>query len=184
MSRRFKAICGGVVFFLSGCGQDGSSEVEEVGSALEAASNWAGMAETVHSTGAIDRSNPFFQALGANLRTCETCHSSAQGWTMTAAANLRLFAQTQGLAPLFMVHDAGGSPTADISNIRARWEAFGSTTVLRGLIRFTRNISPLAEFKVQSVVDPYGVSTLTSVSSFRRPSPTANESKVAHTGWA
>jgi hypothetical protein len=34
------------------------------------------------------------------------------------------------------------------------------------------------------VVDPYGFSTLTSWSAFRRPSPTANESKVPATGWA
>jgi cytochrome c peroxidase len=143
-----------------------------------------GAAETVHTSGTIDRNNPFFQALGANLRTCETCHAAEQGWTITARATTRLFLETAGTAPLFMVHDAGSRIDADISTLAARWETFGSTLAARGLIRFTRNISPTAEYLIASVNDPYGWSTPTSLSAFRRPSPTANESKVAHTGWA
>src|SRR4051794_35026198 len=166
-----------------GCaGQE--APVERTDHALEAAPNPAGIAETVHTSGSVDRSTPFFQALGANLRTCETCHSPGQGWTMTAAALKKLFDQTDGLAPVFMVHDAGGNPTADVSTLEARAANFRPTTADRGLIRFTRTISPTAEFAVVAVVDPYGFSTLTQVSAFRRPSPTANESKVPATGWA
>jgi hypothetical protein len=54
----------------------------------------------------------------------------------------------------------------------------------RGVIRFNRTVAATAEFTVDSVYDPYGWSTTALFSSFRRPSPTANESKVPGTGWA
>jgi cytochrome c peroxidase len=186
MFRQLKAVSGGLAIFLCGCGaQDqSSSEVEVTGSALEATLNPTGVGETVHTTGTIDRTNPFFQALGTNLRTCETCHAPGQGWTFSSAAAQRLFDQTEGTDPLFMVHDAGGNPAADNSTLAARQANYGPTTVKHAVIRFTRNLSPTAEFVATNVVDPYGFSTLTSWSSFRRPSPTANESKVPATGWA
>jgi cytochrome c peroxidase len=187
MSNRMKVVSGGLAMIVCGCGGEEGTEsqvVDESQQQLFGPFNEAGASETVHTSGAIDRNNPFFQALGANQRTCETCHDAGQGWTITATNMKILFAQTGGTAPVFMVHDAGGSPTADISTLPARQAAFGSTLVDRAVIRFTRNISPTAEFRVSAVVDPYGVSTLTSVSSFRRPSPTANESKVPATGWA
>jgi cytochrome c peroxidase len=183
MSKHLNVSCAVLAAIGGGCaGQE--SAVERADYRLEVAANAAGIAETVHTSGVIDHGNPFFQALGANLRTCETCHSPAQGWTMNASALKKLFDQTDGLAPVFMVHDAGGSPTADISTTDLRAADFRPTTADRGLIRFTRTISPTAEFAVVAVADPYGFSTLTQVSSFRRPSPTANESKVPATGWA
>jgi cytochrome c peroxidase len=185
MFKRFNVVSGGFILLLGGCGTEGAtgSEVELSGYALEAAVNPAGIGESAHTSGVIDRTNPFFQALGANLRTCETCHAPGQGWTVSANATKRMFDDTDGLAPIFMIHDAGGAATMDISTLDARKAAF-ATTVDRGVIRFTRTISPTAEFLVASVVDPYGFSTPTSVSAFRRPSPTANESKVPATGWA
>src|SRR5690349_14500157 len=88
-------------------GTTNPGDIERVGSALETSINGAGFADTVHTSGTIDHTNPFFQALGTNPRTCETCHSSAQGWTLNASAATRLFFQTEGLAPLFMLHDTG-----------------------------------------------------------------------------
>jgi cytochrome c peroxidase len=186
MSKQLKAISGGLAMILGGCGGPEGGQSEEVGAteqALVAGQNSAGVAETVHTSGSIDRGNPFFAALGTNLRTCETCHIADQGWTMTAEAVTRLFKDSDGLAPLFMVHDTGGRPDADISTRHLRKLDF-KPTMERGLVRFTRNISPTAQFAVTAVADPYGFSTLTQVSSFRRPSPTANESKVPNTGWA
>jgi hypothetical protein len=45
--------------------------------------------------------------------------------------------------------------------------------------RFTRTIPATAEFTVTAVSDPSGFSTTTSFLNFRRPTPTANESKVS-----
>jgi cytochrome c peroxidase len=204
MFKQSKVWLGSFALLIGACQGEGSTfEIDENGNMLEvistpvdsdadgtqvagefAGSGGGGTAETVHTSGSIDRTNPFFQALGANLRTCETCHAADQGWTIRAKSVKKLFDRTLGLAPLFMLHDTGSRPDADISTLTARIATFQSTLVERGLIRFTRTIPATAEFLVASVDDPSGFSTVTNPSAFRRPSPTANQSKVAHTGWA
>jgi len=92
---------------LGACGMeeaDEGADIEITSSALELAPNSAGFAESFHTAGVIDRTNPFFTANGAptNPRSCETCHNAGQGWTLTPDAVGTLFNQTQGLAPLFM----------------------------------------------------------------------------------
>jgi cytochrome c peroxidase len=145
--------------------------------------NEYGVAQTLHTSGAIDRSNPFFLSLGTNPRSCETCHAASMGWTLTADAAHDMFKDTQGLAPLFNLVDTGNRPDAVIATLRDRIKTFRSTTVERGLIRFTRKISTTAEFAVTAVDDPSGFSDLTQVLSFRRPTPTANESKASSITW-
>ena len=198
MLKQFTVISGGMAMILGGCGVEGANEsqVDESGQELASGSNSAGVAESVHTSGSIDRSNPFFQALGANplppaqpnLRSCETCHDPNQGWTITASGISRLFHRTDGLAPVFMLHDAGSRPDADIATLATRKATFGPNLIDRAVIRFTRNLTATflttAEFAVSGVIDPSGFSTPTSILAFRRPSPTANESKVPHTGWA
>src|SRR3954468_13530385 len=46
-------------------------------------SNQAGVHRTVTTANAIDVTNPFFQDLGTNDRSCFTCHRPAQAWTVT-----------------------------------------------------------------------------------------------------
>ena len=127
----------------------------------------AGVGDSLHLSGAIDRTNPFFLPVGTNARTCETCHAPGQGWTISSRAVGLQFLLSAGTAPLFMTHDAGSRAGADLSSLSARWQAFGSTLVARGLIRFTRTINPAAEFLVAQVDDPYGFSNATQVSAFR-----------------
>jgi cytochrome c peroxidase len=183
-----KVSCGLIVALGGGCGM-AEDAVEESGAAirsiggLEPSRNPAGIAETVHTTGAIDRTNPFFQALGTNPRTCETCHGSGMGWTLTARGASELFKDSDGLDPLFMLHDAGNRPDADISTRQARKASF-STLREKGLIRFARTVPATAEFTVTAVEDPYGFATPTQITSFRRPTPTVNEAKSAQTGNA
>ena len=186
MLKRLSVLSGGALLMLGGCGMqadEGDQGIEQESSNLEAGSNPYGIGDTVHSTGAIDHTNPFFLAMGTNPRTCETCHAAAQGWTITAAAMKKLFKDSDGLAPVFNLVDTGSSATADVSTKDARRATF-DLLIDRAVIRFTRTISPTAQFIVASVVDPSGVSDSTKVLSFRRPSPTANESKVPNTGWA
>src|SRR3954470_17896080 len=190
MSKQSKVLSGGLAVLLGGCGMEAGdeaaseSEVVESQHSLVPGQNRYGVGETVHTSGAVDRSNPFFQTLGINQRTCETCHAPDQGWTFSSAAARRLFHTTQGLSPLFMIHDAGNRPDADLSTLDGRKAAFLDTTVDLGVIRFNRTIPATAEFTATEVVDPSGFSTTTSFFAFRRPSPTANESKVPATGWA
>jgi cytochrome c peroxidase len=194
MSKHLTVVAGSLAMFLGGCGvEEGiGSQVDESGRELIGGANSAGLAETVHTSGSIDRSNPFFLALGApaNLRSCETCHDQNQGWTFNATAAARLFRQTDGLAPLFMVHDGGTRPDADISTLEARKATFGANMVDRAVIRFTRNLATVlmtSEFALTGAIDPSGFPgfpTTPTFPAFRRPSPTANQSKVPNTGWA
>jgi len=173
------------LFVGAGCGLTGDSEdpVTESSAGLLSASNEFGTAETFHVTGAVDFTNPFFQQLGTNPRTCATCHAADQGWTMTTDANDQLFHDTDGLAPLFNRVDEGSRPDADISTKDAREANFEPTTIEHGLTRFTRTVPATAEFTVLSVDDPSGFSTPTAILNFRRPSPTMNEAKVSSILW-
>jgi cytochrome c peroxidase len=206
MSKPLSALSGGMMLVLAACGsaaQDGETErtmaiegesggSEELSSGSgegveglspDQAYNSAGIAETVHLSGSVDRTNAFFQPIGTNPRTCETCHGADQGWTLTAQAATMKFFMTAGTDPLFNLVDTGSRVDADVSTFWARLNTYQSTLLNRGLIRFTRAISPTAEFAVTAVNDPYGWSTTTSVSSFRRPTPTANESKSVSNNW-
>jgi hypothetical protein len=169
-----------------GCGlQDDQQDLAASSSAgeLEADRDAFGLAESFHTTGAIDFANPFFQQLGRNARDCSTCHAPDQGWTMTARDARRLFDDSEGLAPLFLPHDEGSRPDADLSTLEARRTAFGSTLLARGLTRFGRTLPATSEFSVIAVEDPAGFATPTSITSFRRPTPTANEAKTTSITW-
>lgn len=177
MAKRLSIASGGLVLILSGCGvgtpTDGTTVVT---SALVAANNPAGTAETVTTTGTIDRTGTFFQPLGTNPRTCETCHSADQGWTMTSAGVTGLFITSLGLAPLFNPVDEGARPDEDLSTFLSRVVNFAPTLLALGVTRFSRTNPATSEFNVTAVNDPSGFSTTTSFLNFRRPTSVANES--------
>jgi hypothetical protein len=158
---------------------DVDEPITESQSALAAAGNDFGVAETFHTSGTIDLTNPFFQPLGTNPRTCATCHAPDQGWTDTAEANKRLFKQSDGLDPMFNLVDQGTRPDADISTKHARKETFGPNTLALAVTRFTRTINPVTFQFTVAPEDPSGFSDSTRVLNFRRPTPVANESKVS-----
>src|SRR6478672_7850179 len=114
MLRAFNAASWGVLGLLAGCAAPtgaGESGVTGTSSeALELAPNDRGFAETFPTAGTIDRANPFFTPNGGNGRTCETCHLSDQGWTITPGAVSDLFDATQGLALIFNPLDEGSRP--------------------------------------------------------------------------
>lgn len=170
---------------MGACGMDDALDdsVSESGEALEADRDRFGVAESFHTTGAIDFTNPFFTSLGTNARTCETCHAANMGWTLTTKETRKLFRETDGLAPLFMLHDEGNRPDADISTSAARLTAFGSTLLDLGVTRFGRTVPATSQFSVTAVEDPAGFSTPTSIVNFRRPTPTANEAKTTSITW-
>lgn len=141
-----------------------------------------GGGESVHASGSIDRSNPFFADLGTNGRTCESCHDARAGWTMSASLAQKLFRESDGLHPLFRPHDGANNPNADVSTERARRSAY-SMMLTRAVTRFTRTIPATAEFTVEAVDDPYGFSTPAAFSSFRRPNSIANTAKEVAITW-
>jgi cytochrome c peroxidase len=177
MGKRLGLASSGLVLLTAGCGAGGATEgTTVVTSALVAANNLAGTAETVTTTGTIDRTGTFFQPLGTNPRTCETCHSSDQGWTMTTLGVTKLFLTSLGQAPLFNPVDEGARPDEDLSTLLSRLTNFAPTLLALGVTRFTRSNPTTSEFNVTAVNDPSGFSTTTSFLNFRRPTSVANES--------
>ena len=181
MLKTMRVVSGGLVLALGACGME-DADVTGTSSALEADRNQFGIAESFHTTGAIDFTNPMFQQLGTNPRSCATCHGPDMGWTLTAKKARQLFRESDGLDPLFNLVDEGSRPGADISTEEARKATFELTMDL-ATTRFTRNIPAAGEFTVASVVDPSGFSTLTQVLNFRRPTPMANEAKTSSILW-
>jgi len=83
----------------------------------EMAANEFGVAESVHRSGLIDRSNPFFLELGVNGRTCASCHDGRAGWTITPTFARQLFNASDGLAPLFRIHETNPAILANVIKI-------------------------------------------------------------------
>jgi len=144
--------------------------------------NPSGVAETIHSTGAVDTTNEFFQVLGTNGRSCETCHQARDGWSVTPASVQARFDATDGTDPIFRTNDGSNSPHADVTTLDARRRAF-SLLLTKGLIRVGLPVPPGAEFELASIGDPYGFATAAELSLFRRPLPATNLSQFDTVMW-
>lgn len=132
-----------------------------------------GTALTVTKQKKLDPENLYFQELGVNGRTCNTCHREDSGWSITPARIQEVFASTEGLDPLFRPNDSTNSPGADVSTLPARQAAY-SMLLNRGVIRVGLPIPVGAEFELLAADDPYGFSSAAELSLFRRPLPAAN----------
>ena len=144
--------------------------------------NPSGLAATFSKTGRIDLANPFFQSLGSNGRSCDSCHQQGEGWGITPAGVRARFEATQGSDPIFRRNDGSNSPTADVSTVNARRSAY-SMLLSKGLIRVGIGIPQNAEFTLSSVDDPYAFASANELSLFRRPLPTTNLKFLSTIMW-
>ncbi|MEO8849497.1 MAG: hypothetical protein ABI440_12830 [Casimicrobiaceae bacterium] len=135
--------------------------------------NAMGMAVTISTTGAIDLTNPFFQSLGSNGRTCASCHQPSEGWTVTPMRLQQRFDASGGTDPIFRTNDGAHSPLADVSTLEARRNAY-NMLLSKGLIRVGMPIPAGAEFELVAVDDPYAYANASDLSLFRRPLPSTN----------
>jgi hypothetical protein len=94
----------------------------------------------------LDTSNPFFQSLGTNGRSCSSCHVASSAWTITPVELSNRFKATLGLDPIFRTNDGSNSPNADVSTIKARRRAY-SMLLTKGLIRIGFRRAPTSSFK-------------------------------------
>src|SRR5215813_6666642 len=87
-----------------------------------AAANRSGIGLVINMSGGpvVDPSNPFFQSLGTNGRSCGTCHEAETGMTLTPDRARLRFLVSAGTEPLFRTNDGSVSPLADVSTVRAR----------------------------------------------------------------
>jgi hypothetical protein len=146
-------------------------------------SNPAGVHRTVAVDGPLDRTNPFFEDLGTNGRSCLSCHRPAQAWSITPDELVDRFNRTAGREPIFRTNDGSNCEGAVITTLAQRRRAF-SLLLTKGLIRVEMSVPANAEFDVVDVDDPYGCNApLSSVSMYRRPLPTANLKFLSTVMW-
>lgn len=136
--------------------------------------------------------NPFFQSLGINGRTCFTCHQPAAGWGISVQRVDARFAASAGQDPLFRPIDGATCPNDDVSTPAARQQAY-SLLLKKGLIRIGLAMPANPEFRIVAVNDPYGCNTspvtgLTGetsgvVSVYRRPLPSTNLGFLSDLMW-
>ncbi len=140
----------------------------------------------------VTSTNPFFQDLGTNQRTCFTCHQPQNGWSISAQAVQARFNSSVGTDPIFRLVDGATCPSDDVSSVKAKLQSY-SLLLSRGLIRIGLAIPANAQFEVAAVDDPYHCNTnpatgLTSptsgiVSVYRRPLPSTNLDFASAVMW-
>jgi cytochrome c peroxidase len=144
--------------------------------------NSQGFSSTFSTDGSIDLDNEFFQDFGTNGRTCGTCHTPEEGWSISAEKVQERFFATGGLHPIFRPVDGANAPNADVSTSAARLQAY-SMLLDRGVIRVGIGIPAGAEFELMAVDDPYGYASAAELSLFRRPLPSANLGFIPAVMW-
>src|SRR5579862_4359364 len=129
---------------------------------LKAFQDPAGDVATFSTAGNIHETNPFFQSLGTNGRTCATCHQPDQGFSLSAVGVRQVYERTHGTDPLFATFDGANCPTANSTSQEAH-----SLLLQRGLIRVGITLPPNPEFEISAVHDPYGCAINTDESTGR-----------------
>ena len=140
-----------------------------------------GVFTTASGHGAIDLNNEFFQDLGSNGRRCVSCHVPTVGWTITPHELRTVFDATDGgkfddglgLGAVFRTVDGSNAPTADVSTLAKRRQAY-RMLLNKGVIRIGLPVPARAEFELVAVDDPYHFASARELSLFRRPLPTTN----------
>jgi cytochrome c peroxidase len=171
-------ICCAFVLFAAGNGPN-----------MQAFKNPSGEVATFTGNGFVDLGNPFFQNLGTNGRTCGSCHQPGDGWTVTPAHIQQRFDVDGGLDPIFRTNDGTDCPSADVSTVAARRNAY-SMLLSKGLIRISLPVPANAEFTVAQVDDPHTVNghpcpetTKQQLAMFRRPLPSTNLGFLSTVMW-
>ncbi len=144
--------------------------------------NGSGWLRSFNRSGAIDTDNAFFQSLGSNGRSCDSCHRLEAAWSITPPELRARFDATGGTDPIFRRNDGSNSPNADVSTVGARRQAY-SMLLRHGVIRVGLPIPADAEFALADVDDPYGFASAAELSLFRRPLPSTNLSFLTGIMW-
>jgi cytochrome c peroxidase len=144
----------------------------------------SGFLSTYSTAGGIDLSNPFFQSLGTNGRSCSSCHQPGDAWTVTPPHIQARFYFSGGNDPIFRTNDGANCPSADVSSFQARKSAY-SLLLKKGLIRVSLPVPSTADFSIQNIQDPYSCpETISSQPAlYRRPLPSTNLDFLATVMW-
>jgi cytochrome c peroxidase len=143
-----------------------------------------GLLSTFSKAGGVDLTNPFFQSLGTNGRSCASCHQPPDGWTVTPPHIQARFYFSGGNDPIFRTNDGANCPSADVSSFSARRSAY-SLLLKKGLIRVSLSVPSTADFTIQNIQDPYSCpeTTTSQPAMYRRPLPSTNLDFLATVMW-
>src|SRR5437588_3404957 len=130
----------------------------------------SGVLRTFSTDRGIDLGNPFFTSLGSNGRSCATCHQPSDAMSVSAAHIRERFTQSGGLDPIFRPNDGANCPSADVSTVTARRQAY-SQLLSKGLIRVGIGVPDGAEFSLIGIDDPFDCASAGNLSLYRRPLP-------------
>ncbi|MBI3208964.1 MAG: hypothetical protein HYZ37_08695 [Candidatus Solibacter usitatus] len=146
--------------------------------------NASGAAATFNINNApISLTGAFFQSLGTNGRSCESCHRAAQGWAISSDEVRSRFDATNGLDPIFRTNDGSNCDhNIDTTSLGGRRQAY-SLLISRGLIRVALAPPANAEFTVANVQNQYGCNETTTLSMYRRPLPSTNLRFLSTVMW-
>ena len=143
----------------------------------------SGQVRTLNVNGAFDLNNPFFQDLGANGRSCVTCHQPGAAWTITPANVQERLRESHGTDPIFTNNDGSNCEGVAATSLAEKRAAYG-LLLTRGLIRVGLDVPPGAEFFIESVTDPNQCPpSTTDVSVYRRPLPSTNLGFLTAVMW-
>jgi hypothetical protein len=159
------------------------SDAAPAGSRQLVFENASGILRTISSSGTIDLSNPFFKSLGINGRSCSTCHTPNEGWTITPEGVQARFLASGGADAVFRSNDGSNCEAVAPGSLQEQWDAY-SLLLTRGLIRVGFDLPDNAEFLIDSVVDPYQCTwSSNQVSVYRRPLPSTNVKFLSAIMW-
>jgi len=133
----------------------------------------SGEITTLTTRGSMDLSNPFFQSLGTNGRSCATCHLQQSGFGLDAESVRNIYSASGGNDPLFASVDGANCPSVP----PADGAAGHSLLLYFGLIRVGLQVPGAADFSIGAVHDPYGCALQgnpATVSVYRRVLPSTN----------
>ena len=136
--------------------------------------NPGGMDSTFSTQGSVNLAGEYFQAQGSNGRSCASCHTAGDAWSITPGTVQELFDATAGTHPIFNELDANNpdviGPGSTVEELRAGY----SMLLSRGVFR--RGGAPRAnsEWELIAVDDPHGYATLNRLVHWRRSMPTIN----------
>lgn len=133
-------------------------------------------------SGRPDVTNAFFKPLGNNARTCATCHVPNDGWSVSLGGLAKRFNATAGLDPIFLSLDGTNCPSMPQDTVAHRQLA-SSLLLGRGLIRVELSVPVNADYSIAAVTNPYGCTSTTTVSVYRRILPTTNLPFLSDVMW-
>jgi cytochrome c peroxidase len=134
--------------------------------------NAGGFAATFSTHGSVDLTGEYFQAQGTNGRSCASCHTPQDAWSIRPGTLRFLFERTDGTHPVFHLLDAN-NPNLPVSTEQERRAAY-SMMLNRGVFRRGGTPRANSEWELVAVEDPHGYATLGRLVHWRRSMPTIN----------